>query len=90
MNVFRAAAAILAFDGDWRKASKDQDGASAHGRIMDSSAEALRADVDVYDHALWLAREAGIAVRHGQRYHLAVSELICEARELACIPHWGR
>lgn len=36
---------------------------------MHGGAKALRADVDVHDDALGLAREAGIAVGHGEGDH---------------------
>ncbi len=61
---------VLSLICQWAESREDQDRAPAAAGVVHGGAEALRADVDVPDDALGLAREAGIAVGHGEGDHL--------------------
>lgn len=55
VDVLRPAASILSFDCVWAEPGKDEDWSPTARCVMDSSPQALSADVDVDDHALWFA-----------------------------------
>lgn len=70
VDVLGAAAAVLAVEGNGGEAGKDEDGRAAGRGVVDGRGEGLRADVDVDNDALRLARETGVAVSHGHGNHL--------------------
>ncbi len=70
MDKLRSTTPVLPLIRQRAEACEDQDGAPAAAGVVHGGAQALRADVDVHDDALGLAREAGIAVCHGKGDHL--------------------
>jgi hypothetical protein len=75
VDVFRPTTTHLAFDGERRQASENQDWRATTGSIVYSSSEALCSDIDVYDDALRFTGQSCVAIGHGESDHLVLSVL---------------